>query len=423
LNRLQHNIQWGQRGNYLEVPTDCPQRDERLGWTGDAQVFIRTGAFNFDVAGFFAKWQQDLADAQHGNGKVPVIVPNPTRWELDSAWWSDAIVICPWTIYRCYGDTTLLAQHYDSMRRFIEYERRCARDFLRGRPTNGAWGGFGDWLALDGGDNFSGRTPRDLIGAACFAFSVRLLSRIAGALGKPDDARRYERLFEQVRRQFQKRYVTGAGLVAGATQTGYVLALHCDLLPRELRPAAVNELVKDIEQRGNRLATGFVGTSFLPYALSDNGRLDVAYRLLFQKAWPSWLYAVTQGATTIWERWDGWTADKGFQDAGMNSFNHYAYGAIGEWLYARVAGIEIGAPGYKHIRIAPQPGGGLKHARATLRTMYGKVESAWRIAGNRLTLNVTVPPNTTATVTLPGQPSKDIGAGRYTFAAPLKSAR
>jgi len=427
LNQLQHNIQWGQRGNYFEVPTDCPQRDERYGWTGDAQIFIRTGAFNFDVSGFFTKWQQDMADAQCDNGKMPLYAPAPTPPELKNAAWespgfADALVICAWTIYRCYGDSALLAQHYESLHRLVEHLRRQTKGLIRSHPDSKAFAGFGDWLALDGGDNYSGRTSRDLIGTAYFAYSVRLLSQIASVLGKTEDSARYEKLFAQIRRAFQKRFVGASGFVAGATQTGYVLALHFDLLPQKLRPAAVKELVRDIENRGNKLSTGFLGTAYLPSALSDNGRIDVAYRLLFQKAWPSWLYAVTQGATTIWERWDGWTADKGFQDPGMNSFNHYSYGAIGEWLYARVAGIEIGQPGYKHIHIAPKPGGGLKHARAKLRTIYGVVESRWRIVANRFTLNVTVPANTTATVSLPGQPSQNISAGRYTFAAPLKAA-
>lgn len=427
LNQLQHNIQWGQRGNYFEVPTDCPQRDERFGWTGDAQIFIRTGAFNFDVSGFFTKWQQDMADAQCANGKMTLYAPSPTLPELKNAGWespgfADALVICAWTIYRCYGDSALLAQHYESLQRLVEHLRRHTKVLIRSHPDSKAFAGFGDWLALDGGDNYSGRTSRDLIGTAYFAYSARLLSRIAGVLGQTEDAARYEKLFAQIRRAFQKRFVGASGFVAGATQTGYVMALHFDLLPQKLRPAAVKELVRDIENRGNKLSTGFLGTAYLPYALSDNGRIDVACRLLFQKEWPSWLYAVTQGATTIWERWDGWTADKGFQDAGMNSFNHYAYGAIGEWLYARVAGIEIGQPGYKHILIAPQPGGGLKHARAKLRTLHGEVESRWRIVGKRFKLDVTVPANTTATVTLPGQPSQNIGAGRYSFAAPLKAA-
>ena len=413
INQLQHNIQWGQRGNYLEVPTDCPQRDERLGWTGDAQVFIRTGTFNFNVAGFFTKWQTDLADAQLPNGDVPFVAPNVLGHGISPVW-SDALLICPWTIYRCYADRQLLAQHYESLWRFVECLRKQSPDFIRAHPDRDTWGGFGDWLAQDGGNNWTGRTPKVLIATAFFAYSVQLLTEIAGVLGKQDDVVRYKRLWRQIRRAFQKRYVTAKGLVASGTQTAYVLALRFDLLPERARSVAIRELVRDIEKRGHRLSTGFVGTAYLPYVLSDNGRLDVAYRLLFQTNWPSWLYAVTQGATTIWERWDGWTHDKGFQDVAMNSFNHYAYGAIGEWLYSRVAGIEIGAPGYKEIRIAPQPGGGLTRVRARLRTLHGNVESAWVIKGGKFRLAVTVPPNTRATVQLPGEKNpRRVSAGRY----------
>jgi alpha-L-rhamnosidase len=264
-----------------------------------------------------------------------------------------------------------------------------------------------------------GGTPKDLIGTAYFAYSARLLAQIAARLGHRGDVAKYTRLSDRVRRAFQRRFVTPAGLVGNGSQTCNVLALHFDLLPAKLRPVATANLVRDIETRGNKLSVGFVGSSYLPWVLSDNGRLDVAYKLLFQKQWPSWLYAVTQGATTIWERWDGWTHDKGFQDVGMNSFNHYAYGAIGAWLYAVVAGLQLDPtqPGYKHILIQPQPGGGLTSARATLRTPYGVASSAWKITAGKFTLAVTVPPNTIATVRLPGTKRvQEVGAGQHRFA-------
>jgi len=423
LNQLQHNIQWGQRGNFLEVPTDCPQRDERLGWTGDAQVFCRTAAFNMDVAPFFTKWQNDLADAQSADGTIPSVIPNVLNPDNDGGpAWSDAVIICPWTIYQCYGDTRLLAEHYVNLRLFVESLRKKSRDLIRAH-TGAPQQGYGDWLAQDGSGKVDGGTPKDLIGTAFLAYSAHLLADIAERLGHREDAVKYARLFEQVRRAFQRRFVTPAGLVGNGSQTCNVLALHFDLLPAKLRPVALASLVRDIEQRGDKLSVGFVGSSYLPWVLSDNGRLDIAYRLLFQKQWPSWLYAVTQGATTIWERWDGWTHDKGFQDVGMNSFNHYAYGAIGAWLYAVVAGLQIepAQPGYKHILIQPQPGGGLTQARATLQTMYGVAESRWRLTGGEFTLDVTVPPNTTATVRLPGrQKPVRAGAGRHRFKTVLR---
>jgi alpha-L-rhamnosidase len=445
INQLQRNIQWSQRGNFLEVPTDCPQRDERLGWTGDAQIFCPTACFNMDVAGFFTKWQTDLADTQRSDGDIPSIAPvmAPEPRPGGPAW-SDALIICPWTIYQCYGDTRLLQQHYERFARFVECLRGGSQHLIRAHH-GAAWQGYGDWLAQDGSGNVFGGTPKDLIGTAFFAHSARLLSRIAGLLGKKSDAAKYARYFEQIRRAFQKRFVTAAGLVGNQTQTCYVLALHFDLLPAKLRRPAVRELVRDIQRRGNKLSTGFVGSPYLPVALSDNGHLDVAYRLLFQKDWPSWLYAVTQGATTIWERWDGWTHDKGFQDPGMNSFNHYAYGAIGHWLYSRVAGLELDPerPGYKHIVIRPHPGPGITWARARLHSMHGVIESGWRLSGKTFRLEISVPPNTTATAHFPathahnltesGKPPGrsagvrqvrktrdgvriELGAGRYRFA-------
>ncbi|MGC8781143.1 MAG: family 78 glycoside hydrolase catalytic domain [Anaerolineae bacterium] len=423
VNQLQHNIQWGQKGNYLEVPTDCPQRDERLGWTGDAQVFIRTGIFNRDVAAFFTKWQRDLADAQSPEGAFPMVAPSVLGPDGGPAW-ADAGIICPWTVYQCYGDTALLAEHYDSLARFIAYLEQTSQDYIRSYEGYPGFPGFGDWLALDGSGLTDGGTRKDLIGTAFFAYSARLMGRIAAALGKAAVAERYAQLFENVRAAFQKRFVTPAGLVAGATQTSYVLALHFDLLPPALRPVAVDQIVRDIRRRNNHLSTGFVGASYLPFVLSEGGRLDVAYELLFQKTWPSWLYAVTQGATTIWERWDGWTHDKGFQDVGMNSFNHYAYGAIGEWLYRVVAGLDLDPdrPGYAHIVIRPHPGGGLTHARAAYDSIRGKIVSGWRVADGLLTLEVTVPANTTATVYMPtadpGQVTEEGGMAGVTFVRP-----
>ena len=429
LNQLQKNIHWGQRGNFIDVPTDCPQRDERLGWTGDAQVFIRTAAFNFNVAPFFTKWQNDVADSQSPSGEIPMVIPNVILSSTIAAEmhppdggpaWSDAAVICPWTVYLCYGDTALLAEHYATLQRFVHSLEAASIQHIRSHPDADAWGGFGDWLALDGSPGCEGGTPKDLIGTAFFAYSTRLLSRIAALLGKEADAARYAALFETVRAAYQHRYLTPGGLVASGTQTAYVLTLHFDLAPEAQRPALLKELVRAIERNGNKLSTGFVGTSYLPHVLTRGGRIDVAYRLLHQKQWPSWLYAVTQGATTIWERWDGWTKERGFQDKGMNSFNHYAYGAIGEWLTTTVAGLEIdpAAPAYKHAIIRPQPGGGLTQARASLKTQYGEICSGWECDGQTLSLEVTVPPNTTATVYVPAK----AGAGVTESGRPAESA-
>ncbi len=409
LNQLQHNIWWGQKGNFLEVPTDCPQRDERLGWTGDAQVFARTAAFNADIAGFFAKWQRDIRDAQFSNGGVPCVVPNtgPIAGDEDGGpAWSDATIICPWTMYLCYGDERVLEENYDVFVRYIQHLDDLSRPFgmIRAHPECKAFAGFGDWLSTDTPDAF-GTTRKDLIGTAFFAHSTRILAKIARVLGKTDDAETYEKLFEKIKAAFNARFVTPDGLVSGNTQTSNVLALHFDLMPQNRRATALDELVCDIKKRGNHLSVGFVGSPYIAQVLSDNGRADVAFELLHQTAHPSWLYAVTQGATTIWERWDGWTHDKGFQDKSMNSFNHYAYGAIGAWMYAKVAGIEIdeNAVGYEHILFKPllDPTRNLNAARAVLQSLRGEIVSDWKLEGEKFSWKIVVPPNAHASVFVP----------------------
>jgi alpha-L-rhamnosidase len=345
-----------------------------------------------------------------------MVVPKPGfAGEDGGPAWADAGIICPWTICQCYGDTRLLEERYDSMRRFVGFLAETSRDGIRCFSEYEGYHGFGDWLALDGSEGREGATPKDLIGTAFFAHSARLLGRIASVLDKREDAERYESLFQDVRRTFQERFVTPGGLVASGTQTSYVLALHFDLLPERARATALDALVRDIERRGMHLSTGFVGTPYINWVLSENGRPDIAYALLRQTTWPSWLYSVTQGATTIWERWDGWTHDKGFQDPGMNSFNHYAYGAIGAWLYAVVGGINLDPerPGYRHIVMRPRPGGDLTSATAELRSIYGPIRSAWTLDAERgkFDWRITVPANTSATVYVPATASAAMREG------------
>jgi alpha-L-rhamnosidase len=396
VNQLQSNIDWGQRGNFLDVPTDCPQRDERLGWTGDAQVFVRTAAFNRDVAGFFTKWQNDIADAQGPEGQIPPVCPAAEVVGPDGGpAWADAAVICPWTIYRCYGDLRLLEQHYDSMKAFVGFLESTHDGFIRCYPGYEGFRGFGDWLSINA------ETPNDLIGTAFLAHSSELLSKIAHELGKTEDETHFRSLFDNAKSAFNDRYVTPDGLLSPPTQTAYVLALHFDLLPEAARNAAVQQLVDDIGPRGWHLSAGFVGSSYVNPVLTKGGRTDAAYKLLFQKTWPSWLYPVTKGATTIWERWDGWTEEKGFQDPGMNSFNHYAYGAIGSWLYQSVAGIDLAEPGYKKILLSPQLGEGLDWANASLESIHGRIESSWRKTEGGFIWDVLVPANTSATAHIP----------------------
>jgi alpha-L-rhamnosidase len=422
INQLQHNIVWGQKGNFVDIPTDCPQRDERLGWTGDAQAFIRTAAFNMNVAGFFTKWARDLEDAQYPNGAYPSVAPNLPAWSIGEGGpaWADAGVICPWMIYQCYGDVRLLEERYASMQRFIEFLSQTSQNGIRCYAEYTGWQGYGDWLALDGSEGREGGTSKELIGTAFFAYSTLLMTNIAHILGKYEDMLRYQALFEQVREAFLKRFVHEDGTIEGGTQTSYVLALEFDLLPKELRPMAAAELVRNIRERDNHLSTGFVGTPYINWVLSKTGHLDTAYALLKQTTWPSWLYSVTVGATTIWERWDGWTDTKGFQDPKMNSFNHYAYGAVGAWMYAVIGGIDfdLDNPGYKRIVMHPQPGGGLTCATVELQSMYGTIRSAWTRENDHFDWKVTVPANTIATIYIPakershvtesGQPVEDV---------------
>jgi len=420
VNQLQHNIVWGQKGNFVDVPTDCPQRDERLGWMGDAQVFARTAAFNMDVAGFFTKWLRDVAADQLETGSVPHVVPDvlsePGKPQAGSAAWADAAVIIPWTMYQTYGDRRVLETQYPSMVAWVEYMRRRAGDDL-------IWSEdftFGDWLAFasTASDYPGATTGKDLIATAMFAHSTDLLQRSARVLGRADDAAKYGALRERIKTAFQREFVTGTGRVGENTQTAYAVALQFDLLPESLRAVAAGRLASEVRQR-KHLTTGFVGTPYLCHVLSSYGYLDEAYLLLNREDYPSWLYPVKQGATTIWERWDGLKPDGSFQDKGMNSFNHYAYGAIGEWMYRVMAGIEIDpeAPGYKHTLIQPRPGGGFTSASASHMTLYGRVSSAWKMDGGAFELAVEIPPNTTATVRLPDARLAEVTEGGRPLAA------
>ncbi len=405
INQLQRNILWGQKGNFLDVPTDCPQRDERLGWTGDAQVFARTAAYNMDVAGFFIKWLRDVAFDQYDNGSVPFVVPDVlgsfgNQPAGGSAAWADCVTIIPWTMYQSYGDKQFLENQYPSMVKWVEYQKKRAGDDY-------IWDGdfhFGDWLAFatTRSDYPGATTGKDLIATAMFAHSTDLLGRAARVLGKQEDAAKYADQLAKIKAAFRREFVTETARVGEATQTAYALALQFDLLPEAMRPMAAKRLAKEISER-KHLTTGFVGTPYLCHVLSRYGYLDEAYLLLNRQEYPSWLYPVKQGATTIWERWDGQKPDGTFQDKGMNSFNHYAYGAIGEWMYRVMAGIEIdpAAPGYKHFLIQPQPGGGFTTVKASHQTMYGNVSSAWTLKDGRFELAVEAPANTRATVRLP----------------------
>ncbi|MGD9931389.1 MAG: family 78 glycoside hydrolase catalytic domain [Mangrovibacterium sp.] len=401
VNKLQQNIQWGQRGNFVDVPTDCPQRDERLGWTGDAQAFARTASFNFRVHSFFDKWMKDVAADQYPDGGVPFVVPDVLNNGQCSPGWGDVATIAPWAMYLAYGDKPLLESQYESMKKWVDYIRNVSQNNLWVPKFS-----FGDWLfyrPFDDNSGLSAVTDKNLIAQCFFAHSTQLLINAARVLEHDADVETYEALLQDIKSAFLREYVTASGRLVSGTQTAYVLALHFDMLPENMQAQAAQRLVENIRAYDTHLTTGFLGTPYLCHVLSRFGHNDVAYELLLQKSYPSWLYPVTMGATTIWERWDGIKPDGSFQTPSMNSFNHYAYGAIGDWLYRVVAGIDTDEeqPGYKAIRIKPQVSNKLTHAKATLETYYGKVSSAWERIGGRLNLNVEIPVNTTATIYVP----------------------
>ncbi|MCC5850978.1 MAG: family 78 glycoside hydrolase catalytic domain [Verrucomicrobia bacterium] len=405
LNQLYQNTLWGQKGNFLEVPTDCPQRDERLGWTGDAQAFVRTAALNMDVADFFRKWLADMRDAQYPDGAIPAVIPNTESFGVTGdagPAWADAALICPWELYRAYGDPAFLEDHLDCMTRYMQYlAAHKVKDGVRGHPDVTPWGGFGDWLALDGSGKTEGGTPKEYIGTAFYARNAWILARTHEHLGLPEAALTWQTLFSDTRKHFQKAFLRSEGFPIPPTQTACVLALHFDLLEPEQRRATGKQLVELIHDNNDRIGTGFVGTPYILHVLEAIGETQLAYTLLEQEAFPSWLFPVKNGATTIWERWDGWTPESGFQDKHMNSFNHYAYGAVCDWMIGSVAGIEPCKPGYAAIRFKPRPGGSLQHASASLQTPQGKAAIAWRIENQRLILDLTWPENVPAELDLP----------------------
>ncbi len=400
LNQLQHNIQWGQKGNFVDVPTDCPQRDERLGWTGDAQAFSRTAAYNMNVATFFSKWLKDLAADQVEDGRVPFVIPNVLNKDASaSAGWADAATIIPWNMYMAFGDKRILETQYQSMKAWVNYIDKSSKQDLWNTGFH-----FGDWLFYRPFDDLDGRsavTDKYLIAQCFWAHSTQLLLNTANVLGKKEDVALYTGMLKRVKDAFQKEYLTASGRLISGTQTAYVLALNFNMLPENSRPQAAERLAQNVKDYGNHLTTGFLGTPYLCDVLTRFGYTDVAYSLLMQESYPSWLYPVKMGATTIWERWDGIKPDSTFQTPGMNSFNHYAYGAIGDWMYRTVAGLQEAAPGYKEIRIAPKPGGKLTNASAELKTNYGLVRSSWKIENGVIKLSIAIPTNTTATIVFP----------------------
>ena len=407
MQQLYENIVWGQRGNFLDIPTDCPQRDERMGWTGDAQVFARTAIYNYDTRKFFRKWLHDLAADQEENGAVGNVVP--AGWQGGgSAAWGDAAVIVPYQMYLAYNDTRIIEEQWESMTNWLKFiETECSE---KGRWDKG--GHFGDWLSLDAGyEAAGGFTDKNLIATAMYAYSTSLVIKMGKVVGK--DVSYYEEMYPVIVEQYRKNYLN-TGKEEHETQTANVLALYLNLTDNREREA--KKLVKLIEECGH-LKTGFVGTPYLLHVLQDIGRVDLAYKLLLKDTFPSWLYSVKMGATTMWERWDGMKEDRSFATPEMNSFNHYAFGAVGDWLYSTVAGIrpDEKEPGYKHIIFEPIPNKELGYAKARILTPNGEIISSWEFKGdsNLCEFSFTIPDGSYATLYLDDEEYEFV-SGTYT---------
>lgn len=413
VNRIMHMVVWTQRGNLHSVPTDCPQRDERAGWMGDIQSFAQTAIFHMDMAGFFSKWLRDVRDSQMPDGRYPNFAPMDfDRWRGGTPAWADAGTIVPWRMYQNYADTRLLAEHYNSARRWV--------DFVHARNPGLLWekalgDKFNDWLngdtlIQDGWPRKGGQVPPRVLATAFFAHSTEIVAKMAAVIGRAEDARKYGRLFEGIKAAFLKRYVQPDGRIEGNTQAGYALALRFNLLPEALRAKAAGHLLAELGRYGGHMSTGIQTSHRLMLELTRTGHNDEAYRLLTLRTFPSWGFMVEQGATTIWERWDGYVKGRGFQKPMMNSFNPWALGAVGEWVWRNVVGLnpDESRPGWKHFTVAPRPGGGLTWARGRYDSVRGTIVSDWRVEAGRFRLDVTVPANTTATVSLPARDAESV---------------
>jgi len=416
LNRLWRNIFWTQRANLMSTPTDCPQRDERRGWMGDIQVFSQTACFNMDMAGFFTKWVRDVRDDQADDGRYPDFAPHPFDYNARFSGvpaWGDAGVVVPWRMYQNSGDPRMLPEQLESAKRWIEYIHKNNPDLIW---RNGRNNDYNDWLnadtlKLDNWPQKGGAVPQEVLATAFFAHSTELVSKMAAAIGRKDDAATYAKLAADIKAAFCKTFVHPDGRIQGDTQAGYALALHFNILPESQRKAATQHLLAGIAKYKGHISTGIQSTIRMMLELTRTGHNDVAYQLINNRTMPSWGYSIDQGATTVWERWDGYVAGRGFQDPGMNSLNHWAIGSVGEWMYRVILGInpDDEHPGYKHFNIRPRPGGGLTWAKGQYNSIRGPIAVDWRQEGHTFKLEVGIPPNTTATVYVP---TKNVAAVR-----------
>jgi alpha-L-rhamnosidase len=422
LNKLWSNIIWTQRDNMISVPTDCPQRSERMGWMGDAQVFGQTSIYNMDMAAFYTKWIRDIRDAQDKYGRYPDFVPYPRNILYDrilkfycTAGWADCGIILPWDIYLNYNDKKIIKDHYESAKKFIDLIHLTNPDLIWKKSIGNKYGDWlnGDTIKLDNYPKKGAEIPFDVYATAFFARSTKILSMMADVLGKTEDSQLYSDLAEKIKSKFNESYVNEDGEILGDTQAGYAIALDFDLLPKEIQPKAIKKMLDAIEKYDNRISTGFVSTIALMKELTRWGYVDIAYQLLFSRRVPSWYFMIDQGATTMWERWDGYVKGRGFHSTMMNSFNHYSIGSVGEWMYRVILGINLDEknPGYKHIIIKPIPNRNLSRSKGHYESIRGKIIVNWNIERDNFTLELTIPANTHATIHLPAKNEKDIVEG------------
>ncbi|GAB6395179.1 MAG: alpha-L-rhamnosidase/family 78 glycoside hydrolase catalytic domain [Bacteroidales bacterium] len=423
VNKLWSNIRWTLWGNLTSIPTDCPQRDEREGWMADAQIFSQTAIYNLDMAGFYTKWARDIRDSQLPDGRFPDIAPHDGTWRsfFNGPGWADAGVVIPWKVYQNYNDTEILAQQYDAMKRFVDFNYRHNPDFLWRNIRANDYNDWlnGNWINADDYPKEGGSVPNEVFATAYFAYSADIVARSAKLLGKENDYTYYGDLAANIRKAFVREFVSPDGKIEGDTQTGYAMALQFNLLPPALRAKAAAHMVEAVKRYDYRISTGIHGTYMLMEQLAAYDYADVAYRLLLSRRFPSWFYSLDQGATTIWERWDGYVAGRGFQDAGMNSFNHVAIGAVGEWLYRHILGVQLdeSRPGFRHFYIRPLPGNSLTWAKGNYHSINGNIEVSWANQNGVFSLDLAIPVNTTATVVMPDNKIYEVGSGKHSLIA------
>ncbi|MFT4018292.1 MAG: family 78 glycoside hydrolase catalytic domain [Agriterribacter sp.] len=432
VNQLWQNILWTQISNIHGIPEDCPQRDERCGWMGDAQIFCQTAIYNMDLGAFYTKWFKDIRDRQTPEGRYPNYAPQVGMVFYDAPGWTDAGIIIPWKAYLNYGDKRILEQHYESMKKFIDHVHQENPGLIRVKAVGQDYGDWvnGNTIKAEGYPTDKGSVPKDLFSTAFFAYSTRILANASKVLGKNKEYTFYNDLAKNIKAVFVKEFIAEDGIIKGGTQAGYALALEFDLVPQHLRAKAASLMIDAIAEYDYRVSTGIQTITRMMNQLSRNNYSDIAYRLLESHRFPSWLYSIDQGATTIWERWDGYVKGRGFQRWQMNSFNQYAIGSVGEWMHNTIIGINYDEtqPGYRHFVLTPTPGGTLTWAKGSYKAITGKLSVSWKKDAGMLTVEVDIPANTTATLVLPSDKSikegnQPIAGSRYIKQVKMKEGK